>query len=146
MVEVEQPAEPRPPSHPGRWPHRRWRAAQQLVLKTLMVPLPVVVLDILVDKLSEVSLTQRHDSAETFLFDGANEPLDIGIEIGTARWKTHGADAAAPENLLEVIGVQRVAVVKQIRDVRRKPSPGSVRLRAICSIHAPSGCGWMPTT
>ena len=57
MVEVEQPAEPRPPSHPGRWPHRRWRAAQQLVLKTLMVPLPVVVLDILVDKLSEVSLT-----------------------------------------------------------------------------------------
>ena len=75
MVEVEQPAEPRPPSHPGRWPHRRWRAAQQLVLKTLMVPLPVVVLDILVDKLSEVSLTQRHDSAETFLFDGANEPV-----------------------------------------------------------------------
>ena len=101
MVEVEQPAEPRPPSHPGRWPHRRWRAAQQLVLKTLMVPLPVVVLDILVDKLSEVSLTQRHDSAQTFLFDGANEPLGIGIEIGTARWKTHGADAAAPENLLE---------------------------------------------
>ena len=74
----------------------------------------MVVLDILVDKLSEVSLTQRHDSAETFLFDGANEPLGIGIEIGTARWKTHGADAAAPENLLEVIGVQRVAVVKQI--------------------------------
>ena len=24
---------------------------------------------------------------------------------GTARWKTHGVDAAAPENLLEVIGV-----------------------------------------
>ena len=61
MVEVEQPAEPRPPSHPGRWPHRTWRAAQQLVLKTLMVLLPVVVLDILVDKLSEVSLTQRRD-------------------------------------------------------------------------------------
>ena len=75
MVEVEQPAEPHPPSHAGRWPHRRWRAAQQLVLKTLMVPLPVVVLDILVDQLSEVSLTQRHDSAETFLLDGANEPL-----------------------------------------------------------------------
>ena len=42
--------------------HRRWRGAHQLVLIPLMVLLPVVVLDILVDKLSEVSLTQRHDS------------------------------------------------------------------------------------
>ena len=50
-----------------------------------MVPLPVVVLDILVDKLSEVSLSQRHDSAETFLFDGANEPLGIASQEATDR-------------------------------------------------------------
>ena len=94
--------------------HRWWRGAHQLVLIPLMVLLPVVVLDILVDKLSEVSLTQRHDSAETFLLDGANEPLGIGIEIGTAREKTHGVDAATPENLLEVTSEQWIAVVKQI--------------------------------
>ena len=138
MVEVEQPAEPRPPSHPGRWPHRRWRAAQQLVLKTLMVPLPVVVLDILVDKLSEVSLTQRHDSAETFLFDGANEPLGIGIEIGTARWKTHGADAAAPENLLEVRCFRHQLLLPRPYLVLTKP----LRLDIQCQRGASVKIGW----
>ena len=64
--------------------------------------------------IAETERLQSGTRTISFLFDGANEPLGIGIAIGTARWKTHGADAAAPENLLEVIGVQRVAVVKQI--------------------------------
>ena len=50
-----------------------------------MIPFAMVMLNVLVDEEAEMSLAERNDASETLLFDGADEPLGIGVEIGTLR-------------------------------------------------------------
>ena len=93
-----------------------------------------------------MSLSKRDHATETLLFDRADEPLGIGVEIGTLRWQPNWLDTATPPVRIS----PKTRVYRGSRSwirwdaVRRQPSTGSVRLRASCSLHAPYGCGWIP--
>ena len=61
-----------------------------------------------------MSLSERDDSIETFLFDRADEPLGIGVEVGTVRRQPNRLDAAARQDLAVDPGVEGIAVVTQM--------------------------------
>ena len=79
-----------------------------------MVSLVMVVFDELVDELAYMSLAKRDHATETLLFDRADEPLGIGVEIGTLRWQPNRLDTATRQDLAEDTRVQGIAVVDQM--------------------------------
>ena len=70
--------------------------------------------DELVDELAHMSLAKRDHATETLLFDRADEPLGIGVEIGTLRWQPNRLDTATRQDLAEDTRVQGIAVVDQM--------------------------------
>ena len=68
-----------------------------------MVSLVMVMFDELVDELAHMSLAKRNhaQATETLLFDRADEPLGIGVEIGTLRWQPNRLDTATRQDLAE---------------------------------------------
>ena len=77
-----------------------------------MVSVVMVVFDELVDELAYMSLAKRDYATETFLFDRADEPLGIGVEIGTLRWQPNRLDTATRQrehlNREQIAGGQAV--------------------------------------
>ena len=59
-------------------------------------------------------LAEGDDTTETLLFNRADEPLGIGVEIGTLRREPNRLHTPALENLATDPRVERVAVVNQI--------------------------------
>ncbi len=49
-----------------------------------MGPLPVVVLDVLLDDEAEVGCAERDDVVEAFTPNGSDEALSVSVEIGTS--------------------------------------------------------------
>ena len=73
----------------------------------------MVMFDELVDELAQMSLAKRNHAIETLLFDRADEPLGIGVEIGILRWQPNRLDTATRQDLAEDPRVQGIAVVDQ---------------------------------
>jgi hypothetical protein len=65
MVEIEESAQAVAPLHVGGRAPRQWRLLQKLVVKSLMVSLAVVVLDVLPREKAQVVLTERDHTIET---------------------------------------------------------------------------------
>ena len=61
MVVVEQASESLAPVHPAILVRWRWRALEQDVVQTLVVPLTMVVGEVLTDGPPQMSFSQRHD-------------------------------------------------------------------------------------
>ena len=144
MVEIEQSAETLPPLNVGDQAHRRWRSLQELVVESLVVSLAMVVVDVLAHEETHVPFAEGDDATETLLFRRADEPLGIRVEIGTLRRETDRLDTPALEDLAKDPRGERVAVVNQIAGASQAAIDRSVKLRAICSIHVPYGCGGIP--
>ncbi len=53
----------------------------QLVAQPLMIAFLMIVDDVLGHGLLEVTLAEGNDAIETFMFDGANEALGMGIGV-----------------------------------------------------------------
>jgi hypothetical protein len=85
MVEAEESAEAVAPLHGGGRALRRCRVLQKPVVESLVVSLAVVVLDVLPREEAQVTVTERHYSIETFLFDRPNKPFGVRVEIGAPR-------------------------------------------------------------
>ena len=92
VVEAEKSAEALPPLNVGVRVDRRWRSLQELVGAALMVSHVMVMFDELADELAYMSLAKRDHATETLLFDRADEPLGIGVEMGTLRWQPNRLD------------------------------------------------------
>ena len=84
---------------------------QELVVESLMVSLAMVMLDVLVDDEAQMTLAEWDDSIETLLLDRPDEPLGIGIEIGTLRRKSDRLNAAARQDLAKDTSVKGISVV-----------------------------------
>ncbi len=82
LVKTEESAEALAPLNLGVRADPRSCPLQELVIESLVVPLVMVVLDVLVDEAAQVPLAQRDDAIETLLFDRADEPFGIRVEIG----------------------------------------------------------------
>ncbi len=87
---------------------------QELVVESLMVSLAMVMLDVLVDDEAQMTLAEWDDSIETLLLDRPDEPLGIGIEIGTLRRKSDRLNAAARQDLAKNTSVMGISVVNQM--------------------------------
>ena len=87
---------------------------QELVVESLVVSLAMVVFYVLVDETTQMPLAERDHACETLLFDRPDEPLGIGVEIGTLRRETGRLDTPALQDLAKTPRGERVAVVHQI--------------------------------
>ena len=66
--------------------------AISLVLNPLMIPLPVIVLDVLRDRPTQMALPERDHTVQALLFDRSHEPLRVGVGIGRPIRRLHDAD------------------------------------------------------
>jgi hypothetical protein len=82
--------------------------------QSLVVPLGVKVGDVLGEETSNVPLAERHDPSEALLLDGTDEPLGVRIQVRTRRGEPQQQDVARGQDLLEVLGVERIAVDDQV--------------------------------
>ena len=60
-----------------------------------MVSLAMVVFDVLAHEETQVPFAEGDDATETLLFNRADEPLGIRVEIGTLRRETDRLDTPA---------------------------------------------------
>ena len=58
-------------------------------------------------------LAERDHARETLLFDRADEPFGIGVEIGTLRREPNWLDTGALQDLAEDPRIEGIAVVNQ---------------------------------
>src|SRR5450631_2004310 len=89
MVVVEQATESLAPVHPAILVRWRWRALEQDVVQTLMVPLTMVVGEVLADGPPQMSFSQRHDPVEAFALDRKYNSLRVRVQVRTPRWQQH---------------------------------------------------------
>ena len=72
---------------------------QELVVESLVVSLAMVVFYVLVDETTQMPLAERGHACETLLFDRPDEPLGIGVEIGTLRRQPNRLNTGALQDL-----------------------------------------------
>ena len=81
LVVIQQAAEPRTPTNPAGASPRRV-PIDQPILKSLVIPLALVVIDECLEGLSKVTLTEQIHAIETLVFDRPYEPFGVGVRVG----------------------------------------------------------------
>ena len=87
---------------------------QELVVESLVVSLAMVVVSVLVDETTQMPLAERDHACETLLFDRPDEPLGIGVEIGTLRRQPNRLNTGALQDLAKDPRIEGIAVVNQM--------------------------------
>ena len=87
---------------------------QELVVESLVVSLAMVVFYVLVDETTQMPLAERDHACETLLFDRPDEPLGIGVEIGTLRRLPNRLNTGALQDLAKDPRIEGIAVVNQM--------------------------------
>ncbi len=87
---------------------------QELVIESLVVSLAMVVFYVLVDETTQMPLAERGHACETLLFDRPDEPLGIGVEIGTLRRQPNRLNTGALQDLAKDPRIEGIAVVNQM--------------------------------
>ena len=87
---------------------------QELVIESLVVSLAMGVFSVLVDETTQMPLAERDHACETLLFDRPDEPLGIGVEIGTLRRQPHRLNTGALQDLAKDPRIEGIAVVNQM--------------------------------
>jgi hypothetical protein len=49
-------------------------------------------LDVLRDCPAKMAVAEWHHAVQTLVFDGAHEPLGVGIRVGRQKWGLHDTD------------------------------------------------------
>ena len=100
-----------------------------------MVSLVMVMFDELVDELAYMTLAKRDHATETLLFDRADEPLGIGVEIGTLRWQPNRLDTATSQDLTEDTRVGIVKLTLRPAQCRDEHSPAPLPSASLSARH-----------
>ena len=87
---------------------------QELVVESLVVSLAMVVFYVLVDETTQMPLAERDHACETLLVDRPDEPLGIGVEIGTLRRPPNRLNTGALQDLAKDPRIEGIAVVNQM--------------------------------
>ena len=87
---------------------------QELVIESLVVSLAMVVFYVLVDETTQMPLAERDHACETLLFDRPDEPLGIGVGIGTLRRQPNRLNTGALQDLAKDPRIEGIAVVNQM--------------------------------
>jgi hypothetical protein len=66
-----------------------------------MISLVVIMFYVLLKRPTPGSLSTQDHTRETLLFDGADPPLRVGIQVGRAGWKNSPLDTRIIDDLLK---------------------------------------------
>ena len=92
-VVLQEPAEPFVADDRSVVIHGRRGWHDELVVETLMVPLAMIVLNELADRMAKMPLAERHDAVQAFGFDAEHEAFCVRVYVGAARGQTEGLHA-----------------------------------------------------
>jgi len=88
-----------------------------------MKALPMIVGHKFLDDVPEMSLAEKDEVIQTLVFDGFDKPLRMRVAVRALRRDPHALHALLPQERLERLREQRIAVVDQIgRDSIGRPS------------------------
>ena len=65
----------------------------ELVVETLVISLLMIVLDVLLDSVSQRVLAEKDYAVETFLLDRSHKPLGVGVQVRAAWRQTNRLNA-----------------------------------------------------
>lgn len=99
---------------------RSGATVDQLILKALMIPLGVVVLNELVADAAKRSLAEQDQLVQALALDGQYESLSVCVQVWRAAGELHGLDAAALGDSKELRGVLGVAIMDQVSLVAKE--------------------------
>ena len=103
----------------GRSLHKR--TIDQLVRESLMIALARIVRGEFVQRLSEVPLTERHDTVQAFLFHRPDEPLGVRVAIRRCGRRPHDPNASGGQPLLNTSAPLRVPIADQSPSLAQSP-------------------------
>ena len=75
----------------------------QLPAEALMIALPMIVLDVFLEDVPEMTLTQDHQPIEALGSDREHKALRVGIQVGAPIWKPHRPHACSLEQFTELL-------------------------------------------
>ena len=106
----------------------------QLVVHPLVIPLSVVMLDVLRDRPTEMTIAERDHPVQTLLFDRSHEAFGVHIRIGRLKRRLHHADPGLSQPGTHRRAPLRVAVTDQHAMLDEQPVIGD-RHRAHDLLH-----------
>jgi hypothetical protein len=74
---------------------------------------PEIMGNVILDHVSEVLLSEQDHLVQAFGFDGQDEPFGVRAQIRRHLRKLQAANTRSMERLVELLGVERIAVVNQ---------------------------------
>jgi len=102
----------------------------QPVFQTLMVSLPVIMRDILVERSAEASFTEENHSAQSFGFQASHKSFEVRIQIRTSRGEQDRFHTGAVGQILPHRLKLGVPVHQQMRRVPQKTFVSSSQVTA----------------
>lgn len=119
MVAMQETTESLPTTDTaGFWELREFWP-DDLVLRTLVVSLRVIVPSEFSHSTTQGGLSEEDHSLHAGFFDAPNEPLSVGVPIRTSRGKSQRLDSGALHELPELLGENCRAVVDQEPDAAK---------------------------
>jgi hypothetical protein len=106
LIEIEQPAEPCTASHAtGKLDHRRDR--DEAIVKALVIPFAVEMLDVLCHRPPEMPLADRNQPVEAFFFDRPHEAFRMTFAFGARSGVGSGFPRGEIERTTNGLATQR---------------------------------------
>ncbi len=103
-----------------------WHPIDEFVGKSLMRTLDVIILHIFVDDKTKMALTDTHHPIKALRLDRQKESFCVRILIWTLRRQPNRLHSPTLQDLTEVGGVQRIAIVNQMRLFTKEPRPVTI--------------------
>ena len=100
----------------------------QSVVDSLVVSFRVVVLNVLVDRISEMPFTEDDHSIKALRFDRSDETLSVSVQVRTFRWEFHTTDTSSRERRRKLRRVQRVTIMNEVTFLEEES------VKAVCQI------------
>lgn len=100
----------------------RWRARDEAIVESLVIPFAVVVLDVLRHGPPEVPLPDWNQAVKAFFFDRPHEAFSVGVRIGRALRDEDQADTRVLQSTPHITAPLPIPIADQdVRRVHRTP-------------------------
>ena len=143
LVVIQQTTKPRTPTN-SAGASSRCVPIDQPILKSLVIPLAMVVIDECLDGLSKVALAERHHSIEALVLDRPYEPLGVRVRIRRLKRRMHDVHPRIAQQPSHIPAPFPITIPDHHAMVAQQ-AVGPVRLRPTWRMKKSFGCGVDPT-
>jgi hypothetical protein len=123
IIICEQPSQALPTHHLPLLAPDAWLWSNELVVKTLMVSLVVIMRQVRLDHRTQRGLSDHDHLLQRFCFDRAHEPFTVRIEIRTPWRQDDRLYSTGTQHLVEGMSKFLVPVVEQIPCAEQEAIP-----------------------